>query len=217
MELIRIDEEKLKIILSHEDLSEFDIDESELDYASADTRRMFREILRRARRVSGFDTEGHRVLVQLYPSPGGGCEIFVTRLGFLCCECDPELDDHDDHDDYDENWGNDAMNLTKHSQTMALTERQSAFGFDSLESLLCVCRRLCARGAAEPSDAYRSELGRYYLFLADTLPSLPFSVDESSFLYEYGTSEPTDTLLTQLAEHGTPICLGDAIARLGAL
>ena len=96
MELIRIDEEKLKMILSHEDLLEFELDEDDLDYTNTETKRMFWELLRRAKQSTGFDTDGHRVLVQLYPSREGGCEIFVTRLGFLSYDCDFEYENTDE-------------------------------------------------------------------------------------------------------------------------
>ncbi len=206
MELIRIDEEKLKIILSHEDLAEFEIDESELDYANTETKRMFWELLRRAKLSTGFDTDGHRVLVQLYPSREGGCELFVTRLGFLCQHCDFENYEEDDD-----------VNLTKLSRRSLYGENPCAFGFDTLEPLLCVCRQLRLRGYDEKSDVYRAENGRYYLFLEDLSPTHSFSVDETSFLHEYGTSEPIDLLLTHLCEHGTPVCLGDAVPRLSVL
>ncbi|MBO5938476.1 MAG: adaptor protein MecA [Clostridia bacterium] len=206
MELIRIDEEKLKIILSHEDLMEFEIDESELDYANTETKRMFWELLRRAKLSTGFDTDGHRVLVQLYPSREGGCELFVTRLGILCHHCD--FDDYGEDDD---------VNLAKHSRHSLYGEPQSAFGFDTLAPLLCVCRRLRALDYDGNSDVYHAEDGRYYLFLEDVSPTNSFSVDEFSFLHEYGTSEPTDTLRTHLLEHGSPVCLGNATSLLGVL
>lgn len=83
MEFILINENKIKVMLSEEDLDEFEIDAEEMDYSNTETKRMFWDILSRAKHSTGFDTDGQRVLVQLYPSRKGGCEMFVTKIGLL--------------------------------------------------------------------------------------------------------------------------------------
>ena len=83
MEFILINENKIKVMLSACDLEEFEIEAEELDYANTDTKRMLWDILSRAKHSTGFDTDGQRVLVQLYPSRHGGCEMFVTKIGML--------------------------------------------------------------------------------------------------------------------------------------
>ena len=67
MEFIPISENKIKIILTSEDLGEFELKADELDYSDTDTKRMFWDVLSRVKHSTGFDTEGQRVLVQLYP------------------------------------------------------------------------------------------------------------------------------------------------------
>ena len=83
MEIILISESKLKIALREEDLASFEIRADELDYSNTETKRMFWDLLTRAKHKTGFDTDGQRVLVQLYPSKDGGCEMFVTKIGLL--------------------------------------------------------------------------------------------------------------------------------------
>ena len=83
MEIIMISDSKIKVMLSADDLKGFDLDTASLDYSNTETKRMFWDILSRAKHSIGFDTDGHRVLVQLYPSRCGGCEMFVTRLSCL--------------------------------------------------------------------------------------------------------------------------------------
>ena len=56
MELIRISDCKLKIMLTQEDLDEFDLRADELDYADGSTRSMFRCLLHRVQRLTDFDT-----------------------------------------------------------------------------------------------------------------------------------------------------------------
>lgn len=81
MELIVIDENKLKIMLSAPDMRHYELRAERMDCADEETRRAFRHIFHDARDRIGFETEGERLFVQLYTSRGGGCEIFVTKLG----------------------------------------------------------------------------------------------------------------------------------------
>lgn len=81
MELIVISESKLKIMLSAPDMAYYELESTRVDCADAHTRAAFRHIFADARSAIGFDTAGERLLVQLYASREGGCEIFVTKLG----------------------------------------------------------------------------------------------------------------------------------------
>ena len=76
MELILISNSKLKIMLSAEDMKKYNI---ECDGGSA-LRQGFKPVLERAHDDCGFDIESGRLLVQVFPSRGGGCEMFVTRV-----------------------------------------------------------------------------------------------------------------------------------------
>ena len=80
MELLKISADKLKLTLSREDMDAYRLDASEAG-CGVGTRRAVRDILDEAKRRCGFDPEGGRLLVQMFPSAEGGCEIFVTRLG----------------------------------------------------------------------------------------------------------------------------------------
>lgn len=89
MELIVINQSKLKIMLTLPDMQRYELAPGHLDCADAQTRRSFRRIFDDARMQTGFDTAGERLLVQLYTSRTGGCEIFVTKLGLREDEEDP--------------------------------------------------------------------------------------------------------------------------------
>jgi negative regulator of genetic competence, sporulation and motility len=80
MNYIKINEGKLKIILEAKDLEDWDIRIDELDYANPCARAIFEEFLAYAKAHLGFDSSGHNVLIHLYPSRDGGCEIFISRL-----------------------------------------------------------------------------------------------------------------------------------------
>ena len=217
MELLRIGKEKLKIILTHEDLRAFEMDEDDLDYANTETKRMLWDILHQAKTSVGFNADGHRVLVQLYPSRHGGCEMFVTRLGALPCDCPTELED--DHDA-----GEDPFDASEEVNSLYSPQpfhekklRRSAFSFECLSNLLAACRRLSECGHQGKSFAYRSDDGQYHLFLEE-LERTPYcSLDEFSFLFEYGASEDASLSEALLSERGLLFCPSDAVARLSVL
>lgn len=213
MELLRIGEEKLKIILTHEDLLSFEMNEDDLDYANTETKRMLWNILHDAKSSVGFNADGHRVLVQLYPSKDGGCEMFVTRLGALSCDCPPEPK---------ETTENEKEEVCLHRSQKSLSPlpkngRLGAFCFACLDDLLSACRRLSLLPHRGRSSAYYSDDGQYYLLLDGLDATGYFSVDEFSFLHEYGSATSPDTAQTMLSEHGVLLCPTDAVEKLSVL
>ena len=208
MEMLMIGEEKLKITLSAEDLEEFGLCPDELDYGNTDTKRMFWDLLGRAKHTLGFDTDGHRVLVQLYTCRKGGCEIFVTRLGEVCRSCGDDCEASD----------NPVLHYKPSHKIPDGTDlKVGAFCFERIEWLIDACRRLADIGYDGNSEAYISDDGRYFLFLdgLDATGYLP--LDEFSFICEYGTAENVSCAKDFLVEHGRILCPSQAVATLGAL
>ena len=235
MELIVIDETKLKIMLTPPDMRHYDLHAERMTTANAATRNAFRHIFDDARERIGFDTSGERLLVQLYTSRGGGCEIFVTKL---CAEDDlaslessdaAPLSDH--HQDARETSAEDALlaRLAK-EETMSLTPVTSSFAesahraeppetvayrFLEAEDLFALCRRLVASGYDGESEVYISDDRRavWYLFLT------PAAGDEiPPFVREYATDvSDADTLRLYLTEHGRVICASGAAAVMGCI
>ena len=80
MRMIMISPSQLKVMMDAEDMRRYEIDCD--DCLEPRTRRSaLRRILRRAKEETGFSSDGVRVLVRMFPSKDGGCEMFVTRLG----------------------------------------------------------------------------------------------------------------------------------------
>ena len=202
MEFIRINESKLKVMLSKNDLEEFDIKTDELDYSNTETKRMFWDIIGRAKKSVGFCCDGVRVLVQLYSSRDGGCEMFVSKLENISSSIDD---------------GNSQSLCYKPLYKKGETEcRTGAFSFERLEWLISVCRRLLGIGYSEESSAYAGEDGKFYLFLGGLDATGYFAVDEYSFISEYGSAENTEVIKRFLTEHGSVICTSDAVKILSA-
>ncbi len=82
MEFLRIGDSKIKIVLNADEPKKYGITVGD-DGCSSSNRRAVWEILELARAQVDFDPDGDKILVQFYPLPSGGCEIFVTKLGIL--------------------------------------------------------------------------------------------------------------------------------------
>ena len=73
----RISEQKIKIILTEEKLTEFSVDYDRLDGSDEDTRDFLLQLLELAWQATGFYPEEGRLYVEAYPSDNG-CTIFFS-------------------------------------------------------------------------------------------------------------------------------------------
>lgn len=238
MELIVISENKLKIMLTAPDMAHYELEGSRMDCADSHTRAAFRHIFRDVRAESGFDTEGERLLVQLYASKEGGCEIFITKLG--AARSGAPFGE----EEADLGGGEAALLrcLREAEGTGVLAERgpaerategcaaedapptagmrRTVLVFEELADLLGACRRLSGAGYGGRSTLYITESGestRWYLLLE--VPDTPFlrlSLPYA-FLTEYGRETNPRTVEAYLAEHGRIICGEQGVEVLGRL
>ena len=201
MEFILINESKLKIMISKSELEEFDICTDELDYSNSETKRIFWDIIHRAKKSVGFVCDNAKVLVQLYSSRDGGCEMFVSKL-----KCYDAAD-----------FGKELLSV-KYVPYDKSDEKTApeVFGFDSLEWLLSVCRRLSTMDVSDKSSVYLGDDGRFYLILERYIKSFE-ELDEYSFISEYGSFENVEAILRYIGEHGKPICEKNAVETLSSL
>lgn len=179
MELIVISDKKLKIILDDGELASRGIALDELeceDERYADEKRetnekhgidekrsiakaALRGILDEARDKTGFDASHAKVYIQLYPSRGGGCEIYVTKLS----EC---------ADDY-------PVKPASHKRAGHILPPEEhrgpgevCYAFESLDNLCGACKRLAVSEAdlgstGVKSSVLRDEYGRYLLVISE--------------------------------------------------
>lgn len=191
MDLIYINDHKLKITLSPIDMSEYSLSSSDLNYENERTREIFSDILCKAKKDTGFDTDGGRIFIQLYPSKEGGCEMYVTKLG-----------GHSRRPDSEE--------IPKKTSE---GRRECAYSFDSFDKLLSVCRRLSSLGYSEKSSAWHTP-DRYYLIISEPEENAYIPLSECSFIREYGRSEGARNSSLLLCEHGRCICPDNAVDTL---
>jgi negative regulator of genetic competence, sporulation and motility len=223
MELIVISESKLKIMLSGADMVKYELTGEGLDCANLHTREAFRHIFADARDAVGFDTQGERLLVQFYTSKnGGGCEIFVTKLGAGV---------HGEWEDGEvslEDIGNSGCSFA-HGER-ALLRRVYAdgeeegvlrrcFSFDRLHDLTDACRRLWEAGFSGESRTYIEESPRdvWFLILEPAGDATPRLFQWLSLLSEYGHPAREEDIEAYLAEHGRLLLDREAVETLAGL
>ncbi len=212
MELIPINNSKLKIMLDESDMKEYNISD-EADCANGETRQAIRHILDRARDQIGFNTEGSEIFVQLYTSKRGGCELFVTKSSFSSLKDDKQIDKKPKKIKKDE-----CQSLTVRGDSHLSSGRSDLgriiFSFDTLGDLCSVCKILVSKDLLFRSYAYVDGKNYYYLVLENTNSSAYTRLDRLTFILEYGSRERSDHAFTYLCEYAKPICEEDAITAL---
>ena len=78
MEIIRVGDEKMKLILAAGDMKRYGITEVALSAGTAARRRALSRLLEEVGRKTGIDTLHARTLLEAFPDGAGGYEIFVT-------------------------------------------------------------------------------------------------------------------------------------------
>ena len=194
MELIRISDTKLKVMLSEEDMILYDLDTEALDYDNKETRRAFWQILDEAKRKTGFDASADRIFVQVYASKKGGCEMFVTKVGRL-----------------------DEGNKRAKGLPM-IRKKESIYVFDSFDTTTLMCEKLKAIGYEGESSVYMDEKKGLYYFIVDERSSDSVlknsSLGEYGFLSEYGKKKSGSLMLAYIKEHYACIDGKDAVNTL---
>ena len=195
MDMIRISDDKLKVILDKRDMQEYALSSESLDYDNAETRRALWEILDEAKAKLGFNAAENRILVQAYPDRKGGCEIYVTKME----RSEGEKGER------------------KGART--LRGRESAFCFWDFEALCAVCETLSRQKREYESALYL--LGdALYLFIKEEIAEsiLPASrLSSLSFIEEYAKRAKTPLEAAYIKEHGEGILEESAIEKLAPL
>ena len=203
MELIRINDRKLKIMLTPSDMSHFEMSADRLGEDTEQMRRSFRMLMKEVRRKIAFELDDRRVSVPSFPSREGGCEMFVS--------CSMKEDSKT------------ALAAMPETLLPIQTEkkaekyrRELVYRLQALGDLLNVCRRLQNANFRGISRAYRDEHGQYFLFLSLQTASPFILPQEIAFLAEYGTACNAAHTKLYIPEHANLIS-ENAVEQLAAL
>ena len=205
MELIRISERKLKIMLTPADMTQFEMDVETLGEDSMETRKSFRMLMKEVRRQIGFEIADQKISVQYFPSREGGCEMFVCSSPYSPEERKRALVK-----------STPAGLPAKADKKRTTYKKEVVCRLENITLLLAVCHRLHKIDFQGESSAYRDENGYCHLFLTVHAPS-PFRLpDELTFLSEYGEIRNATLSDLYVREHADPLSC-HAVEQLGVL
>ncbi len=80
MRIEQIDHQTIKVILTASDLDRLDITYEEMDYKDPNTKRVILELLHHIRRETDINLQEGRLLVEAFPSIGGGCVLYICAI-----------------------------------------------------------------------------------------------------------------------------------------
>lgn len=191
MELIRISDSKLKVMLNADDMQHYALDRDAMNYDNTGTRRALWQILDDARQETGFDAAASRVLIQVYPSRDGGCELYVTKL---------------------------LRQLPAGTEEPPAEKKDAPclYEFETADDLLAACRALAAGGYAGESAAYAE--GKRLFLEAEEADDRPLILPgfRPGLLPEFG--RPLDKRESAyIREHAECLIPENAVARLAPL
>ena len=149
MEYKLVNENKLKIILTNEDMALLDITPEEMDYDNTGTKRIFWEILDKAKHQIGFDAGSEKLFVQVYPDKNGGCMMYVTK----------DIQKESSYATYEKKY--------KSKLYTGVKKKRILYMFENSENLFEACRQLNLTGYSGKSDLFADDGGKYYLYIED--------------------------------------------------
>ncbi|MBO5842257.1 MAG: adaptor protein MecA [Clostridia bacterium] len=200
MDLIKISDTKLKIMLTASDMTHYDLHTDHISVADQHVRHVLRRLLADAKAQTGFDCDLGRLYVQMYPCVDGGCELFISKQ---------------DPGEEDALHALPAALAPAKERALRAKDKSSPktciYSFSKLTHLISVCKRLYSAGFYQKSDAWVDRSHTYYLVLYDLSVPTFYLPDEYGFLGEYGSKENAHTMQAYLGEYATQLCKDSAI------
>ncbi len=185
MDVLLINDTKLKIMLTHKDCKGYGLDPGSVEYDDPNCRKIFWEILDDAKKKCGFDVSHDKVLIQLYPSKDGSCEVFVTKLGAISQSV--------------------YKSLEKSDKVALLSTKRVLYKFSELNNLILAVKAISPINEDAVSEVYYAEDGFYYLYVSERGGN-DSPVGKYARLCEFGDAVSIG-LVTYLKEHAK--CLSD--------
>ncbi len=189
MELIMISDTRLKVVLTPVDMENYHLNFDGDAYDNPRTRRAITRLFDEVKRRVGFDVTEDRILVQIWQSADGGCELYVSKL-------EPKMP-------------------ARRTRITACDYETQIYKFAHFEDLVAVCRTLSLRGYRKPSEVLADAHGGWYLILDGV--EVPSPLSSLSFIGEYAEKQGSSLPLYVLREHARVIAEVNAVERLAAL
>jgi negative regulator of genetic competence, sporulation and motility len=196
LDILKISDSKIKIMLSAADAKAYGIGISDPDYKDEKTRSAVWTMLDEAKAKVGFTHEGHKLLIQFYPSKDGGAELFVTRL---------------------ENLPDKSERLLSRANDMTMLEKSfSVYKFSDLRELVKLCAILKRKNCIGKSELYFDAAEGYYLRLEEKGVSKCGGVCEFAILLEFADKIRNERM-PYIREHSEVLMEKCAVEKLSEL
>lgn len=184
MEVIIISKNKIKLMLTGEEMARY----------GSDTEIMLYSIMEDVQNKCGIRDMHGRVFVQMFLSCDGGCEMFMTKLA-----------EHDDIHKSDIETGEECVLTEYRKYIYGEKERLSIYRFDDMQYLLLCCRELSRGNYNGKSTVYADKIKRVYYLILD---SETYIAGEN-----LGKQRPFREFY-YIKEHCDEICGENAVAKL---
>jgi len=207
----KISDTQVKFFINRSDLSDRNIDMSELAFGSERAHDFFQEMMSQAAVQCGFELENSPIMIEAVNLSTESMMILVTKLS-----SDDEANNKLDFLPFKKEWAR-ASEFVKSSRTAAKpkkveeTEEQNTaiYSFDRLDHAADVSRRLADLFTG--SSSLFKEDNRYYLVLHNDYVSLDLH-ELGGMLGEYGQKHVSSYIsLYYLWEHGEVMIKKDAV------
>ncbi|MGE4282690.1 MAG: adaptor protein MecA [Clostridia bacterium] len=201
MKIERVSHNKIKVILSIDDLEEWNIDIDNLSYNSPETQEMFWNMMKKAELEAGFYVDDSQLIIEAMSLQSEGFVIMVTRVD--------ENDDFESiHKYIKSRFKKSELRVKRRSKK--ISSSLMIYIFSEFEAICSVSSRLLDIYSGE-STLYKYK-DYYYLALTRncTVNSLPETVE--AILSEYGRKLPRSSIQEGfLNEHAVKMIENNAI------
>ena len=196
MDVLKISESMVKIMLSKSDVKRFKLDIQSVDYNDITTRNKVWEILDYVKKEHSFNHEGEKLLIQFYPSRDGGAELFVTKLEKLSKKNEKAISSSKD-------------------VTLFDTKRMIYF-FNCFDDLIKASKVITRSKSIKNSELFYDGDGSYFLEITERGKTHNGTITDFAILLEYSQSVPKE-LYPYICEHCSKLTRGNAIESLSRL
>lgn len=196
MDVLKISNTKVKIMLTPEDMKKYALDIEDVDYNDRGTRGKVWKILDYVKKNYGFNPDGEKLLIQFYPSKDGGAELFVTKLAGLS--------------------KGDERFMSKSGNVTMLDSKRTMYNFPNLEDLIQASKIISGAKSIKESELFYSDADGYYLEITERGATRLGQICEFAILLEFASKTP-DEKIPYITEHCKKLTDGAAVEQLSRL
>lgn len=185
-------DDKIKVLLSPEDMQVLGMTYEELDYEMEDTKTAINDILDQVRELWGFESLGYKLFVEVFKSDEGGCVFYFTRV---------------------RSGGNIGKVYRKQHKSAPKSIVPVTLKFDSLNDLCDYCRFMSSHNDCPilQSSLYIMDSVYYIVVFIFKLQYNKLVLTSNEFSVSIYSGDLT---YAHLCEHGKSLISGDAIERM---